>query len=95
MTEDIYDLLKQYKAAWVISDSTAWERKDIVTSNFVYIRMHGPKSLFSSLYSKEDVKKLAKLTKKYLKDKKKVFIYFNNDAYGYAVKNAKELIREV
>jgi uncharacterized protein YecE (DUF72 family) len=37
------------------------------------------------------LKKDSKRIKGYLKDGKDVFIYFNNDAYGYAPKNAKEL----
>ncbi len=60
------------------------------TSDFVYIRRHGVSGNYSSDYPKSDLRKDASEIKSYLKTKD-VFIYFNNDAYGYAPKNAREL----
>jgi uncharacterized protein YecE (DUF72 family) len=37
----------------------------------------------------------AKRIKNYLKDKKDIFIYFNNDYHGYAPRNARELMEMV
>jgi uncharacterized protein YecE (DUF72 family) len=37
------------------------------------------------------LEKDAKRIKSYLRQKKDVFIYFNNDALGYAPRNASEL----
>lgn len=45
-------LLKQYGAAPVISDSTeAWPQFEDVTSDFVYIRLHGTESRYAGAYS--------------------------------------------
>jgi uncharacterized protein YecE (DUF72 family) len=77
--------------AWVIADSPRYPKAEKVTSGFVYIRMHGSKILFSSKYTKKELKDLAQKIKKWLKENLDVYCYFNNDAYGYAVKNAKEL----
>ncbi len=52
--------------------------------------MHGPEELFASLYSEEDIKKLAKKIEK-LEKSRDIFVYFNNDLYGYAVTNAMQL----
>jgi uncharacterized protein YecE (DUF72 family) len=90
--EKIYKLLKKYNVAWVIADSPRYPRADVVTADFVYIRMHGSKIMFASKYTKEELKDLAKKIKKWLKQKLDVYIYFNNDAYGYAIENAKELL---
>lgn len=87
----IYKLLKKHNSAWVIADSPNYPKTEEVTADFVYIRLHGSKVLFSSKYTKKELNDLAQKIKKWLKQKKDVFVYFNNDAYGHAVENAKTL----
>jgi len=89
--EKIYKLLKKYNTAWVVADSSRYSKMEIVTAGFVYIRMHGSKVMFSSKYSNKELKELARKIKKWQKTGD-VFCYFNNDAYGHAVENAKELL---
>lgn len=89
--EKIYKLLKKYNSAWVIADSPRYPLADVVTADFVYIRMHGSKVMFSSNYTKKELQDLAKKIKKWLKQGLDVYVYFNNDAMGYAVENAKSL----
>jgi len=36
---------------------------------------------------------LAQKIKKWLKQNKDIFVYFNNDFAGYAIENAKELMK--
>jgi uncharacterized protein YecE (DUF72 family) len=91
--EKIYKLLKKYNVAWVIADSPRYPRADVVTADFVYIRMHGSKIMFGSKYTKKEIKDLAKKIKNWLKQKLDVYVYFNNDFQGYAVQNAKELLK--
>lgn len=62
-----------------------------VTSDFVYIRRHGAGS-YDSNYSTAYLKRDARRIKKYRKAGKDVYIYFNNDAFGYAPANARELM---
>jgi len=93
-TKETFDLLKKYKVALCIADSPGYPKEIRATSSFVYIRMHGSKRLFSSKYTKKELQDLAKLIKKFLKEGKDVYTYFNNDAFGYAVENARE-IREM
>jgi len=63
-------------------------KAEILTADFVYIRMHGSKVLFSSKYTKKELKDLAKKIKRWSKNKD-IFVYFNNDAYGHAIENAR------
>jgi uncharacterized protein YecE (DUF72 family) len=91
--EKIYQLLKKYNVAWVIADSPSWPKAEEVTADFVYVRMHGSKVLFSSNYTKKELKDLAQKIKKWLEQGLSVFVYFNNDFAGYAVENAKTLIK--
>lgn len=88
----IYDLLKKYKATWVIADSPSYPKAEEVTTDFVYVRMHGSKVLFSSNYTKKELSSFAQKIKKWLKQNLDVYCYFNNDAYGYAIENAKALL---
>jgi len=93
--EKIYKLLKKYNCAWVISNSSSFPKAEEITANFIYIRMHGSKVLFSSKYTNKELKDLAQKIKKWQKENKDVYIYFNNDALGYAVENAKQLLNYV
>lgn len=90
-SQEIYKLLKKYNTAWVIAASPNWPKSEVITSDFAYIRMHGPKSLFSSKYTKNELEDLAQKIKNWQKQKLDVYVYFNNDAMGYAVENAKTL----
>ena len=89
--EKICQLLKKYNVAWVIADSPSYPKAEVVTADFVYLRMHGSKVLFSSNYTKKELKAISQKIKKWLKKNRDTFVYFNNDAYGYALKNAKML----
>lgn len=89
----IYNLLKKFNVAWVIADSPNYPKSEVITADFVYIRMHGSQVLFGSKYTKKELKDLAQKIKKWLSLKKDVFIYFNNDFAGYAVQNAQGLLK--
>jgi len=93
--EKFYSLLRKHNTAWVIADSPRYPRADVVTADFIYIRMHGSKILFASKYTKEEINDLAKKIKKWLKEGLDVYCYFNNDFHGYAIENAKELLDEL
>jgi uncharacterized protein YecE (DUF72 family) len=49
--------------------------------------------MFASNYSKAVLVKEARLIQQYLRDGLDVFVYFNNDANGNAVRNARLLKR--
>jgi uncharacterized protein YecE (DUF72 family) len=91
--EKIYQILKKFNFAWVVADSPSWPKVYQVTADFVYVRMHGSKILFGSKYTKKELEDLAEKIKKWKKQRLDVYVYFNNDAYGYAVENAKELLK--
>jgi uncharacterized protein YecE (DUF72 family) len=88
LDKETYNFLKKKKIAFVISDSPHWSTDIVKTTDFVYIRFHGKPKLFSSKYEKEELQRYAREIKK-LKPKI-LFAYFNNDAEGYAVKDALE-----
>lgn len=88
---EVYRLLDHYKVAWCIADGPRYPRKDLVTGTFAYIRYHGRSQMFASNYTDEELKSEAKLIRRYLRKGVDVYVYFNNDAMGYAVNNAQRL----
>lgn len=92
--EKIYKILEKYNAGWVIADSARYPKAEVITADFVYLRMHGPGAMFASKYSDEELEMLAKKIKKWSK-KRDVYCYFNNDFHGYAIENAKELLNKL
>lgn len=89
--DEVYKILRKKNIALCIADSPNLPSAEEITANFVYIRLHGSKSLYSSRYTNEELKDWAKKIKKFLKEGFDVYVYFNNDAYGYAVENAREI----
>jgi len=88
--KEVYDILWKYNHALCIAHSNKWPCVEKITADFVYLRFHGGE-LYSSCYSDKELKHWAKKIKKWKKQRKDVYIYFNNDAKGYAVKNALRL----
>lgn len=83
--KEIYDLLKSYNACLCIADSDPWPCIKEVTADFIYLRFHGRDGLYSGNYSNGQLKEWSDFAKNTKRD---IFAFFNNDAYGYAVKNA-------
>lgn len=91
--QDIYKLLEKKRAAFCIFNMPALETPHVVTSSFVYIRFHGGSALYGSRYTKKQLQPWAREIKGYLKKDLDTYVYFNNDAHGYAIQNARELIQ--
>jgi uncharacterized protein YecE (DUF72 family) len=62
-----------------------------LTTDFTYLRLHGGEVLYGSYYSDKELKQWAEKIKDWRKKGKTLFVYFNNDAYGFSVKNALTL----
>jgi uncharacterized protein YecE (DUF72 family) len=62
-----------------------------ITSDSIYLRLHGGEVLYGSNYSDKELKQWLGKIQDWRKKSKTVFVYFNNDAYGFAIKNALAL----
>jgi uncharacterized protein YecE (DUF72 family) len=87
----VYAALESARAILCIADSPYIPRREVVTSDYVYLRFHGGTKLYGSEYSEDEMREWAQKIKFWIKDKKQVLVYFNNDAHGFAVKNAFQL----
>jgi len=90
-SEETYTLLRKYNAALCIADSPRYPRRDVVTTDFAYLRFHGRTDLFASEYTDSELAEEAKQIRRYLRDGLDVHVYFNNDAFGHAIANARTL----
>jgi uncharacterized protein YecE (DUF72 family) len=85
-------ILRRHRTALVIAHSARYPVPDVIaTAPFVYFRFHGPKELFASCYSNQQLRKWAAHMKDFIRAGHDVYAYFNNDALGDAVPNAETL----
>lgn len=90
--EDIFQLLQQHNCAFCIYQLAGHTSPVQVTADFVYVRLHGPTEFkYQGSYNDAALKKWAKQILAWQKDKKDVFLYFDNDQDAYAVFNALTL----
>lgn len=92
INHNFFDLLSQSKVAFVIADSgERFPYHEAVTTDFVYLRLHGREQLYASDYSEDDLQQYAGKISGWLNDNKNVWVFFNNDYHGFAVNNAEKL----
>ncbi|KPK41919.1 MAG: hypothetical protein AMJ78_04115 [Omnitrophica WOR_2 bacterium SM23_29] len=91
-SDEIFKILEKANIAICAADWPEFAKGPPLTADFAYIRRHGPgESLYAGCYPNDALKKDAARIKKMMKDGIDVYIYFNNDAHGWAVKNARTL----
>ena len=93
VNNEVFSLLADNKMSMCHAD---WPKFNMDVPDdfpFIYVRRHGPNagSLYGACYTAAQLKKDAQRIKTWVKKRKDVFIYFNNDTAGYAIKNALHL----
>lgn len=73
------------------SDAEAWPIWRQISSNLVYVRLHGHTRTYASSYSAEELTAWADRIAAWLEQGKHVHVYFNNDAEAAAPFNALSL----
>lgn len=92
-TDEVYKVLRKYDVALVAGQSSRYPEVREVTADIAYIRMHGPEKLFASSYNAEQLQDWATYIKSISRKVRRIYVYFNNDFHGYAIDNAKELMK--
>jgi uncharacterized protein YecE (DUF72 family) len=88
------DLLRRNHASLVLADWPGCIVEGPPTADFVFVRRHGPGSLYASSYSDSSLHHEAQRIRTWVAEGRSVYMYFNNDAFGYAIRNALRL-REI
>ena len=92
MTEESYALMAKYEIAFVISHSgNHFPYAEVVTAKNIYFRFHGPGSLYNTKYDDSALEKYAEIFRKWLSDGHELWIFFNNNWFGYGIDNALTL----
>ena len=88
--DDVFEMLRRHRAALCIHDMLPdhpWE----LTTDWSYIRFHGPEALTRKYYGRYGGRRLwraANRMQTWLDGGCDVYAYFNNDWYGHAVEDA-------
>ena len=92
-TEDVYSLLSRHDAAYTVMSGARLPCNLRATASFVYVRMHGPdhEHLYAGSYSDADLRWWAERIREWERSGRDVYVYFNNDGEGHAVRNARTL----
>lgn len=89
------DLMRAKDAAIVIAAAAGdWPYIEEITTDFVYIRLHGDEKLYASGYPDKSLDEWARKIREWRKTTD-VYAYFDNDAEGHAPKDAQGLIKRL
>ena len=92
--DEVYDLLASNNVCLVIHDLPASTTPLKATTNFMYVRFHGPDGRYRGCYSDDFLLEWANNIKAWIADGRVVYYYFNN-TMGDAYKNLQTLNRLV
>ncbi|MFC4783560.1 DUF72 domain-containing protein [Nocardioides sp. MAHUQ-72] len=88
-------LLREHGVACVLADTAGrWPKVDEDTTDFRYVRLHGDRELYSSGYTDEALDGWATRCRAWARQRD-VFVYFDNDAKGFAPYDAMRLLERV
>lgn len=73
------------------SDAADWPMWQAITTDLVYIRLHGHDATYASSYPVQALQCWAQQVNGWLEENKEVHVYFDNDADGAAPLNARTL----
>ncbi len=91
--EAVFQLLERHRAAYCVMSGAHLPCVLRATASFVYLRLHGPDfdHLYGGSYSDNDLRWWADRIREWAATGKDVYVYFNNDGDGNAVRNAETL----
>ena len=91
--EDVFALLERHGAAYCVMSGARLPCVLRATTDFAYVRMHGPDDhhLYAGSYSDGSLRWWADRIREWERLGKDVFVYFNNDGDAKAVRNASTL----
>ncbi len=88
---EVFDLLRAHNVAFCIFHMPELETPLEVTADVVYVRFHGAGALYMGSYPDDVLRTWAARMREWVASGLQVYAYFNNDAFGNAVRNALTL----
>jgi uncharacterized protein YecE (DUF72 family) len=93
--DKVYDLLAKHNAAFCMYELNAVQTPKMVTTDFIYIRLHGPGRAYQGQYKEKILLGWADDFAKWKKKANNIYCYFDNDEKGYAAMDALRLKKMV
>ena len=89
--DETADCLAKAAIANCLSDANDWNMWERVTTDLVYIRLHGHTQTYASSYNSPELAQWAERIAYWLEQRKQIHVYFDNDAECAAPFNSLEL----
>jgi uncharacterized protein YecE (DUF72 family) len=90
--DEVAALLQRHRVAVCLSDAADWPCWDTVTTDLVYVRLHGHTATYASGYSGQALRRWAVRIRQWTRQGRDVHLYFDNDAFGHAPRDALRLL---
>ncbi len=87
----VYEILHRHRAAFCAFDLAGFQSPTEVTTDFAYVRLHGPGGRYQGSYSHEQLSAWAAHINEWRQKLKAFYVYFDNDQAAYAAQNALQL----
>jgi uncharacterized protein YecE (DUF72 family) len=107
LTPECVRLLRRHQVALAVTDSPHWRYAEEPTADFMYVRLHGSTELYRSGYDDRELDHWAERVRAWREGRDPegarridgrarrrrldVYVYFDNDAAGHAVTDARRL----
>ena len=96
MNKDFTALLRAHDIGLVVADTAGkWPKLFHVTSDFVYVRLHGDVTIYTSGYSDRALASWARRIRNWEREGRDVYVYFDNDVKVKAPFDALNLMRKL
>ena len=89
---EIFELLREHDMALCISDHAAAPAPAEVTARWVYVRNHGPSGRYHGSYTDKALKEWARLIRRWRREGRDVWCFFDNDVKSAAPADAARLL---
>lgn len=95
LNDEAYALLRKHRAALCLYHIAGFESPIAVTTDFIYVRLHGPGGKYQGTYGDAALRRWARRIRAWSRYGKTVWFFFDNDDSGYAAKDALRLRRMI
>ena len=92
---EAYEALKLMGASFCIYEIDGYISPKEITTDFIYIRLHGPGAAYQGDYDTKTLSGWAEAFSAWSDQGNEIFCFFDNDEAGYAIRNAGELNKMV
>lgn len=95
--DDVQAILREHRAAYVVMSGPKLPCNLWATTDFVYVRFHGPddKRLYWGQYNDDEMNWWGERCREWRDSGHEIWAYFNNDYHANAIRNARQLLQQL